>query len=465
MLSDAIMVFLALTTANIWRFGLTREQLHVDETATSYWSVTAIIAVVWWVFLGLWGSRSPGILGQGFEEYKRTVSATLSLFGAIAILSYLSRVDTSRGYVAIALPAGLLLLLLSRAFWRRRLIQARLAGHWNYRVMLLGSPSSVLHLHSSLSAHPQAGYDPIVAYLPGFSRTAPNGDELPLPVAGTSLQVDGILAAIEDYRLDAVAISSSASLSPRAIRRLGWELADRHIRLIMAPALTDVAGPRIHTQPIAGLPLIHVSTPRLSGINAFLKRSFDVVLASLAAILLSPVLIATALAVKLDSPGPVVFNQERVGKNGKRFQMHKFRSMVTDAETKVSALAPETDAGNEVLFKIKDDPRITRVGRFIRRYSIDELPQILNVLKGEMSLVGPRPPLPREVAKYEDHVHRRLLVQPGITGLWQVSGRSDLSWNDTVRLDLYYVENWSLAQDVLIIFKTFRAVVASKGAY
>lgn len=465
MANDALVLVAALAIANLWRFGSRAGELHMDEHSADYWTVTAVTAAFWWLFLTAWGSREQRILGQGSEEYKRVATSTAWLFGVIAVVSYVLRIDTSRGYVGIAFPVGLFLLLFSRSLWRRWLVRARTAGRFTSRVMLLGGPGAVLHLYTSLTGQPGSGYQPVAAYLPGYSRSSPDGEELPLPVVGTGLSVEEILAALTDCEADALAISTGAALSPRAIRRLGWELSDRQIGLIMAPALTDVAGPRIHTQPIAGLPLIHVSTPRLSGINASLKRALDLVLALTALVLLCPVFLLTAAAVKADSRGPVLFAQERVGRDGQRFRMFKFRSMVTDAEARLASLQRQDGAGNDVLFKLKDDPRITRVGGFIRRYSLDELPQLFNVLRGEMSLVGPRPPLPREVEKYEAHVHRRLLVLPGITGLWQVSGRSNLSWDDTVRLDLYYVENWSVAQDLLILLKTVRAVLASRGAY
>jgi exopolysaccharide biosynthesis polyprenyl glycosylphosphotransferase len=232
----------------------------------------------------------------------------------------------------------------------------------------------------------------------------------------------------------------------------------------MAPALTDVAGPRIHMQPLAGLPLIHVTTPNLEGLKAVAKRGFDFCAALVLLTVLALPMCVVALLVRLDSSGPAMFRQTRIGRSGEVFSMLKFRSMVIDAEKQLPRLA-ELNDGNAVLFKMKDDPRITRVGKFIRRYSIDELPQLFNVFGGSMSLVGPRPPLDREVKQYEDHVHRRFMVKPGITGLWQVSGRSNLTWEETVRLDLYYVENWSMAGDFVILFRTARAVVASEGAY
>jgi exopolysaccharide biosynthesis polyprenyl glycosylphosphotransferase len=232
----------------------------------------------------------------------------------------------------------------------------------------------------------------------------------------------------------------------------------------MAPALTDIAGPRIHTQQVAGLPLIHVTTPSLEGGQRVAKRLFDVVVSGALIFLAAPLMAILALLVKVDSRGPILFKQERVGIEGVHFGMLKFRSMVVDAERRLAELEHRNE-GNGVLFKIRNDPRITRVGRILRKYSLDELPQLFNIFAGSMSLVGPRPPLPREVEAYEHDVRRRLLVKPGLTGLWQVSGRSNLSWQDSVRLDLYYVENWSLAGDVVIILRTVRAVFHSTGAY
>jgi exopolysaccharide biosynthesis polyprenyl glycosylphosphotransferase len=249
---------------------------------------------------------------------------------------------------------------------------------------------------------------------------------------------------------------------------LSWELEDTDAELILAPALTNIAGPRIHTQPVAGLPLIHVDRPTYRGANRILKKSFDLVGSVILVLLFSPVLLAVAAAIKLTSSGPVFFRQDRVGINGETFRMIKFRSMVVDAESRLAALkaqAQAQDAGNTVLFKIKNDPRVTGVGKFIRRFSIDELPQLFNVVTGEMSLVGPRPPLRSEVDLYGDDALRRLLVKPGMTGLWQVSGRSDLTWDDSVRLDVYYVENWSITGDLAILWRTARAVFGSSGAY
>lgn len=332
------------------------------------------------------------------------------------------------------------------------------------RLLLLGGPSAVAHLASSLDRAKASGYLPIAAYMPGHYDIASVEPESGLPILGSTPDTSSIMAAIDHCRADAIAVSAGVQLHPQTLRHLGWELASRNIGLIMAPALTDIAGPRIHTQQVSGLPLIHVTTPTLEGGQRVAKRLFDVVISSLLIVIASPIMAVVAVMVKVDSPGPVLFRQERVGMEGAHFGMLKFRSMVVDAEDKLAELTHKNEATG-LLFKIKNDPRITRVGRFLRKYSLDELPQLFNIFGGSMSLVGPRPPLPREVEAYEQDVRRRLLVKPGLTGLWQVSGRSNLSWQDSVRLDLYYVENWSLAGDLVIILRTVRAVFHGTGAY
>lgn len=455
-----------MVVAQVVSFG---SDLNVDVAGTGpvgvrYWMLTSLIVALWWIALWGWGSRDTEVLGAGVEEYKRVTDASLYLFGGIAIVSYALDVSTARGYVAVALPLGLLLLLLGRRSIREFIGRRRRKGHYSNRLMLIGGPASVEHLNETLTSTPEAGYRPVAAILPGFRKKAPNGQELPIDVVSVSSDLDEILAAVDSHQIDAIAITSGSLLKPRTIRRLGWELKDRGVSMILAPALTDVAGPRIHTQPVAGLPLVHVSTPRLEGGAAVAKRVFDVIGSGLALVVLSPFLLLIAALVKLDSPGPVFFHQERIGKDEAPFTMHKFRSMVAGAERQVGELM-EASGGAVAFFKIKDDPRITRFGAFIRKFSIDELPQLWNVLVGDMSMVGPRPQVRAEVDTYGKYDHRRLMVKPGITGLWQVSGRNDLSLEDSVRLDLYYVENWSLMQDLVILLRTVRAVFIKDGAY
>jgi exopolysaccharide biosynthesis polyprenyl glycosylphosphotransferase len=283
-------------------------------------------------------------------------------------------------------------------------------------------------------------------------------------VTGVESRIEEILDVILTTDVDAVAVSAGVNMHPRDLRQLGWELAARDIGMILAPALTDIAGPRIHTQPVAGLPLIHVSTPKLTGGKKVAKRAFDIAGAGLILTLLAPLFLVLSLLVYLTDRGPVFYKQERIGLRGTTFNMLKFRSMKVEADAQLASLLLAQGSNDKPLFKIENDPRITPLGKYLRKYSLDELPQLLNVLGGSMSLVGPRPQREGEVALYDDAAHRRLYVSPGMSGLWQVSGRSNLSWEESIRLDLYYVENWSLTGDVVILFKTFKAVFASTGA-
>jgi exopolysaccharide biosynthesis polyprenyl glycosylphosphotransferase len=249
------------------------------------------------------------------------------------------------------------------------------------------------------------------------------------------------------------------------LRRLAWDLEGRGVDLIVAPVLTDVAGPRIAIRPVAGLPLLHVDQPDITGIRYLVKEIAERALAFAMFLALLPLLAVVAIAIKITSPGQVLFRQQRVSRHGEVFEILKFRSMRVDAESQLGGLLDQNDVVGGTLFKLREDPRVTGVGRWLRRWSLDELPQLINVLRGDMALVGQRPPLPHEVATYTEGAHRRLLVKPGMTGLWQVSGRSDLSWDESVRLDLYYVENWSLSLDLQILWRTFAAVASSSGAY
>jgi exopolysaccharide biosynthesis polyprenyl glycosylphosphotransferase len=273
-----------------------------------------------------------------------------------------------------------------------------------------------------------------------------------------------VLRAVDDLRADVVAVAADPDLSGHALRRLAWQLDERGVDLILSPGIVEVAGPRLSIRPVAGLSLLHMERPATRGGRMLVKRILDRLLGVGLFLALLPLLSVIAVAIRRSSPGPVIFRQIRIGEDGKPFEMLKFRSMTVDAEDRREELV-ESDEGNGVLFKIRDDPRVTRVGALLRRYSLDELPQLWNVVRGEMSLVGPRPPLPREVIGYSADATRRLRVKPGMTGLWQVSGRSDLSWEESLRLDLRYVDNWSLASDATILWRTWRAVIGRSGAY
>lgn len=462
--SDALVVVSAVFGAQIlWvraRSAIAGEPVPVDGAQPFATLYSVAIIAGWLGFLAFFGSRDSRTLGTGFAEYRRVIQASLATFGALAIIVYLLNLQLARGYFLIALPIGLCVLVIERRLWRRWLCARRQSGEYSSKVVLIGSAESVAHIARQLSRMPEAGYDVLGACVPPDQHHLPELDDIDL--VG---DFDDLLGALVSSGADTAIITSSDALSADRLRELSWQLEPGHQHLIVAPSLTDIGGPRIHTRPVAGLPLIHVETPRYSGGKTHSKRLFDVVAAAGLILLLSPVLVATAIGIRLSSPGPALFRQPRTGKNGERFSMLKFRSMVPDAEQQLDGLRDASDAGNIMLFKMKDDPRVTPLGRVIRRYSIDELPQLFNVLRGEMSLIGPRPPLPTEVEEYERHVHRRFLVKPGVTGLWQVSGRSNLSWEESVRLDLYYVENWTITGDLVILFRTASAVLARDGAY
>jgi exopolysaccharide biosynthesis polyprenyl glycosylphosphotransferase len=465
-LTDFVVLVWVVFGVQIAWFGAARSNVafrgDIGDLAVSYSVISVILVAAWLTALRIFGSRGYRVLGTGVDEYKLIAEASVRLFGIVAIIAFLFHIDLARGYILIAFPLGIVVLVFSRWIWRQWLSVQRLRGKFSSRVVLLGSEESTVRIARVLAAQSAAGYLVVGACLPqGVAGSTLAGSTV--PVLGT---FDDIGAALAEADADTVVVTSNEQISAQRMRELSWSLEPGRHHLVVAPSLTGIGGPRIHTRPVAGLPLIHVETPRYEGRKLFTKRAFDLVVSAVLIVVLSPVLAIIALSVWLGNPGAVLFRQQRVGINGAPFTMLKFRSMVLDAEALLAALQDEKRLeGNTVMFKMADDPRITRVGRFLRRYSLDELPQLFNVLTGSMSLVGPRPPLPGEVEKYETHVHRRFLVKPGVTGLWQVSGRSNLSWEDTVRLDLFYVENWSLTSDLSILWRTAKAVVARDGAY
>jgi exopolysaccharide biosynthesis polyprenyl glycosylphosphotransferase len=466
MLTDLLVLIWVIVGVQIAWFGVTTSEVSftgsLSDVAISYSFTSLVLIVAWMLMLGIFGSRSYRVLGTGTQEYRLIADASVRLFGLVAIVAFLFQIDFARGYILLAFPLGVLVLLFSRWIWRQWLGVQRQHGEYSSRVLLVGSETSTIYLANELARLPAAGYHVVGACVPNGTIAGYLGTTT-IPVF---VSIDRLQEAMLESGADTIVITSSEDLSAEKIRQISWSLEPGRQHLVVAPSLTDIGGPRIHTRPVAGLPLIHVETPTYSGSKQFTKRAFDIATSAALLVCLSPLLAAVAVCVRLSSSGPIFFRQERVGINGSRFQMLKFRSMVTNAEEMLEQLSlQQRDKGNDVLFKMADDPRVTSVGRILRRFSLDELPQLLNVLAGSMSLVGPRPPLEREVSLYDTHVHRRFLVKPGITGLWQVSGRSNLSWEDTVRLDLYYVENWSMTGDLSILWKTGRAVFAKTGAY
>jgi exopolysaccharide biosynthesis polyprenyl glycosylphosphotransferase len=446
-----------------WRFGdSTDSKLYVQATTIPYGALVPIAAVMWLVIVAICGGYDPQTAGSGSEQqYRRVLRAGVLYFAVVASVFFVLRIDLARGFVAALVPSLVLLALASRKVVRHRLTRRRQRGLDQFRAIAVGSRSHVLELAEHLHRSPSAGYRVV-----GASFTS--GGTTPLVAGGHRIEhlgdVDTLTDALAFADATVVAVAGAASMPRGQLRKIAWDLEGTGVDLIVAPDVVDIAGPRIRSHPVAGLPLLHIDEPRLSVAATIVKSAWDRIVAAVALVLLSPLFIVLALALKLGERGPVLFTQTRIGKGGEPFTLFKFRSMVEGAEEQQIDLT-ERSEGAGLLFKVHRDPRVTRVGRFLRRTSLDELPQLLNVLNGSMSLVGPRPPLPGEVAEYEDNVHRRLLVRPGLTGLWQVSGRSDLDWDESVRLDLYYVDNWSFGLDMTILAKTAAAVVRGEGAY
>ena len=462
--SDAVVVTVAVLAAQIFRFGSDDPLQPNGGWGLPATFVSIALIVCWLLALRATQSLDRRIVGSGPQEYSRVITACLSLFGVLAMLDLVFRLNIARGFLLVALPAGTLGLLLTRWMWRKDLIRQRAKSQNLERVLVVGAVSPSKPLVERLLKSPTLGYDVVGVCLPPSRRGTPEElrvAEQMIPVFG---DFDDVRDAVLHTGATTVAVTSAEALGHQAMQDLSWDLEGIHVEMLVAPGVTDVAGPRMMVRPVAGLPLLHIDKPRYEGANKFRKGFLDRFGASLALLLAAPVMLCVALAVKLDSRGPIFYKATRVGLNNEPFSMWKFRSMVQDADQKKANLA-HLDQGAGVLFKMRDDPRVTRVGKFIRRYSLDELPQLFNVLGGSMSLVGPRPPLPDEVEKYDGRVSRRMLVKPGVTGLWQVSGRSDLTWEESVRLDLSYVENWSMMQDIVILWRTAQAVVAKEGAY
>ncbi|GAA5227055.1 sugar transferase [Paeniglutamicibacter antarcticus] len=414
-------------------------------------------AMLWLLMLSMKGARQPQVLGVGSDEYKRVLEASILSAGLVAIATVISHGVIPYELVIFGILPGTVALLFTRWILRRILhIRAR-QGATLSRVVVIGGAPDVRYLVDQIKKK-SASIFHVVAIVEDTGQGLVIGD---IPVLHGIENLDHLIRV---NGADAVMVAGSLHSGSDAVKNLSWELEKSDTELILASSLTNVAGPRIKMRPVEGLPLMHVEPPVFSGARMWAKRALDIGLSSCALVLLAPVFATIALTVRVDSKGPIVFRQRRVGKTGRDFVMFKFRTMSEDAEDRLEALQHENE-GAGPLFKLKNDPRVTRVGRVLRKLSLDELPQIFNVLRGDMSLVGPRPPLRTEVECYENHTFRRLLIRPGLTGLWQVNGRSDLSWEDSVRLDLYYVENWSVVGDCIIMWHTLKAMIQPRGAY
>ena len=453
---DVVAAILGAITAFVVRFGWS----PVGHNAQYFWGI-AVLPTLWVVGVACSRAYESRFLASSAEEYRRVLNAGIGMIAVISIASYTLKAEFARGYVVIALPLSVLIAMVGRLLARRVLRNLRAKGRCLQTVLVAGHEWSVLDLVAELRRYPDSGLKVVGACLPG-GRGSRRMVEAGIPVVGDLYDLVGTVTRMN---VDVLAVTTCVEFGGPELRRVSWALENVDVDIVVAPALIEVAGPRLHIRPVAGLPLLHVEKPEFTGVRRMVKALFDRVVSLSFLVLLAPLMLVIAIAVRATSPGPALFRQIRVGARGVPFTMLKFRSMHVDAEARLAAVKDLNDHVDGVLFKIRDDPRMTKVGKFLRRCSLDELPQLINVLKGDMSLVGPRPPLPSEVALYPDDAKRRLLVKPGITGLWQVSGRSDLSWEESVRLDLRYVENWSLLYDFAILWQTAFAVFRRSGAY
>ena len=447
--SDAVVIALAMALGLALSSRETAWAIHPD---LAIYGTPVLIGIIWFGFLGLRGSYDERIVGLGTEEIRRVISATLWTFAIVAGTSYLIRADISRAYAFVSLPLGMLAIIGVRFTWRNWLYRQRADGRFMLTTIVIGAPDVAAQLVDKLMQESYTGYTVAgILALPSNAADAldPWLDDVDRQIAATGAH--------------AIAIVASDTTPDEVVRHLAWRIEGRNIDLLIAPAMLDVAGPRLSVRPAAGLPLLHLDEVALSRPQRFAKRSLDVVGSAVLIVVLSPVLLAIAIAVRVTSPGPAIFKQVRIGRNGAPFMMLKFRTMVVNADSMKDELRAQHDLGDP-MFKIANDPRITRVGGFLRRWSLDELPQLFNVFGGSMSLVGPRPHPLDDVNRYEAEAYRRLALKPGMTGLWQVEGRSDLDWAEALQLDLYYVERWTMASDIVLLARTVRAVAQGRGA-
>jgi exopolysaccharide biosynthesis polyprenyl glycosylphosphotransferase len=424
------------------------------------WSVPiGLAAALVWVLAVLFcRGYEARRLGDGPDEFQSLLRASFGVIAGLGVLAYSSQVLLPRRMVLLAVPLIAVLCVVNRHLIRKELHSRRYDGKAMRRTLIVGEPTAVREVVGDLAAVKHHGYEIVGACVPVPGPEI--AENLEAVVMGGISEVPQVVV---DNDIDTV-IVVGAQLSGTPLRRLSWALEQTGADLVVAPGLVEVTGPNVQLRPSAGLSLLLVEPPSARMGRMLLKSIIDRAVGIVMLLVATPIIAVSALLVRVTSRGKAFFPQHRIGLDGNTFTMWKLRSMVQDAEARKAELEAFSDRDG-LMFKMHADPRITKVGRVLRRFSLDELPQLWNVVKGDMSLVGPRPPLPREYEAYHDAVHRRLRVRPGLTGLWQVSGRADLTWEESVRMDLRYVDNWSIALDLQILWKTARAVLRGSGAY
>jgi len=404
------------------------------------------------IVLVLRGAYDTRVLGVGSEEFKRVVSATATVFGAVAIVAFALKLDLSRGFVLITFAVGITLLLVVRWSLRAWLRHERRYGHFLHRTVVIGEGPAMNEIVDMLDRDPVAGFTVVDVI---------DEPETDISEDGLDAWLDEVMTRISLEDADTVAVSGAPG--QHVIQRLAWRLEGPRVDLLVAPTIGDIAGPRVTMRMAADLPLLHLDEPHLTGPKRAIKRLLDIAFGVALLTVFLPFMLVAAIGIKLTSRGPVFYLQERVGRGGQIIRVAKLRTMYVGADAHRDAVIGKPD--EDISERYRRDPRITGFGRILRRWSIDEMPQVANVIGGSMSLVGPRPMLVSELPLLDDADHRRHLTKPGLTGLWQVSGRKTVDWEERMRLDLDYVEHWSPALDLVIVARTVKAVLAGDGAY
>lgn len=464
LLSDSLAILGAGMMATWARFGSIFAPVQFENTSLTieFWQVAALIVPLWIGFLALGHLYDVDTLTWGLSPAGKVIRGLSLGVVAVILIAYLLKMPgLSRGWTLLGWALAIVFVLVGRALIGLLATIARSRGRLQQPTIIVGTNSEASEIVRMLRADPSASLKPVGCVASSYAEKLElnfcGGD---LPVLGTARDITRV---VRETAAETVVIASSA-FDHDVLARMVAELRATDIDVHISAGLFEVLTSRVLVSEISGVPLITVRGISLSNTSLFIKRVFDLVVASLMVLLGLPVWVLLTVAVMVSNGGPILYAQERVGRHGHRFSMYKFQSMYSGSDDRLAELGAINEATGP-LFKMKDDPRVTPLGRWLRKFSLDEIPQLINVFNGSMSLVGPRPPLPAEVSRYTPHDWRRLEVVPGMTGLWQVSGRSTLTFEEMVRLDVYYIENWSVALDTSLLFRTIPAVLVARGAY
>jgi exopolysaccharide biosynthesis polyprenyl glycosylphosphotransferase len=454
---DGIAVMITLFGASIIRFEL-MDGAPALQNGWTYPGLTLVSVPVWLALFWMYGLYEPRQVLSPINEFKQVFHGVVAGSVMLLLSDSVLRMNLARGWALLAMFCGFVVVGGERLAVRKTLHFLRRRGGDATRTLVLGANHEGQTVASTLEREGWLGYE-IVGFLdddlsPGEELT--DGHKVIGPVAN-------VKDVIARSHVNLILIAATAFETPR-LNKLFWELQDCDVDLQITSGTVDLLASRMTVQSVAGVPLLYVRRTGITRLQQMIKRTMDIVGSFALIVVLSPLLLGISIWIRRDSKGPAIFKQVRVGRDGKLFTCWKFRTMVVDAEQKLNELEHLSE-GPGLLFKLKEDPRVTKAGKRLRRYSLDELAQLFNVLRGEMSLVGPRPALPSEAERYDDWLRNRLRVKPGITGLWQVSGRAETSFADYIRYDLFYIQNWSLSLDLWILWRTFRAVLSAEGAH